>query len=476
MRKKVDNLIALEDKAKADREKAEREADKAAEDARRKAEAEGTDPDEAAAAAAEKAEKENAESVRKADLETMKAAQEVSKEMKEAEKGAAQLDVGLHPHGAKWWRYRYEHSYIEACMMIFISGCMLMWKAIIQKGKAILDRWALPFGTPPPTAVEMDLGYKPGRDDGSLWMVLWSGLADMMLTSIMVFCTVWVICKTTLFDYVPYWFSYLHGGDTSGIQSSFLQLQVAGFNMHVPQTGDQYRALAIDLSSIYFLALLFYFMLMATVAHHAKYFTHQLADEFLPSPRSERSPDAKRRSISEGLGQSQAHLVKTVMGEGLHDFHAGKKWFQSYMPLDLADRSSPEAEDLKNLWSTPGLQDLCPGGPQGWQNKKNWENFPLSKYLIMNVHVNMSSSFSFGFRLWIPIVVTFIIFTFLHRYMQVGYVRIMILFASFAFLQLIFIGYYCSSISSMIKKENRHDAQNIHDRHEKSPGSAHNRF
>jgi hypothetical protein len=179
MRKKVDNLIALEAKAKADREKARREAEEAAEAARKRAESEGEDPDKAAEDAARKARKDSEERVKKADLDTMKAAQDVEKEMKEAEKGAKKLDTGLHPHGAKWWRYRYERSYVEALIMIFISWLMLLWSVAIRTLKHKLFIWALRPGQEAESELEALEGQTHGAVYGQ-WLHL---LSEQMMAT-----------------------------------------------------------------------------------------------------------------------------------------------------------------------------------------------------------------------------------------------------------------------------------------------------
>jgi len=53
------------------------------------------------------------------------AAESMASELSVVEDTANLLDTGVHPHGAKWWRYRYEHAYIEALLMVFITWLML---------------------------------------------------------------------------------------------------------------------------------------------------------------------------------------------------------------------------------------------------------------------------------------------------------------------------------------------------------------
>jgi chromosome segregation ATPase len=80
VREKIDELLALQAKAKADKEEMEKKVQRAAEAARKEAKEEGKDPDEAATLATQAAEKEAQDASRAADLKTMQAAQEMKKD------------------------------------------------------------------------------------------------------------------------------------------------------------------------------------------------------------------------------------------------------------------------------------------------------------------------------------------------------------------------------------------------------------
>merc|ERR1719272_2149726 len=181
IRKKVDNLVALEEKAKADKIKAEEEAKAAEAAARKKAREEGKDEEEAAAEAAAAAKKKAADAKKNADLDAMKAANEVQQDLKGAESDTTKLDTGLHPHGDKWWRYRYEHSHIEALIMIFISTLMLMWSEFFRHFKRLIGIWSVPVGAKPPDEDELQADAH-----GAIYTIWLKSLADQMLVCIFV--------------------------------------------------------------------------------------------------------------------------------------------------------------------------------------------------------------------------------------------------------------------------------------------------
>lgn len=399
MRTKVDNLIALQAKAKADREKAAREADEAAEAARKNAEAEGKDGEEAAAAAAAKAERESEEKVKKADLEAMMAAQEVATEMGDAEKGATKLDTGLHPHGAKWWRYRYEHSHIEALIMIFISFLMLLWSVLVRNLKHQVHIWALAPGEELKTELE-----EIEKDTHGHAYVLWLQLlAEQMMVCILVFLTVWLIAKTPLADSVP------------------VIITSSSMDIRVPNTGDVYRHLAIDCCTIFFFAIMFYFGLIFSVAHHTSDMTNKLKD----------------------LEISQSPLTSPFTMTGTASLTSSGKMFELLRRHFITHMSH---EITTSTWGSMPQQ-------LGRLIGDDLATFPIWKYLRIEVRASVVQLFHFGWIMWLPVICLFVVFMCLHRFAHMSYVRIIGFFGLVALLIIVGMSWYCKSITRMIQKE-----------------------
>ena len=42
------------------------------------------------------------------------------------------VDTKVHPHGSKWWRYRYEHAYIEAVLMVIVCVFLYFWESVAR--------------------------------------------------------------------------------------------------------------------------------------------------------------------------------------------------------------------------------------------------------------------------------------------------------------------------------------------------------
>jgi len=412
MRKKVDNLIALNAKAKEERVKAKQEAKEAALAAKKKAKEEGKNADEAEAEAAAAAKKAK-EKARKAELDTMNAANDVNEDLKKAEHSATELDTGLHPHGDKWWRYRYERSYIEAMLMCFISFLMVLWSVFWKQAKHRVHTWSLPINAAPTPELE-DL---EGERIDSMYSTWLHFLADQMLVCIFVFLTVWLMAKTSLVEIFP------------------IIIKPAS-DLHVPNTGEEYRKMALDICTIFFFAIVFYFGLMFSVAHSMEKTMRQLstsAEGVIP-PFS-------------FIGRL-AHMTMGSMEHLGHNIPAFHKYFVSHISLQMHARDDPELKEISGL-----LND-------------NFNNFPLARYLKMSVWVNGVQLFQFGWAMWLPVIAQFMCLMLLHRFAHMGYVRIMGFATIVVLLMICGMGQLNKHIVARIR---HHDQQEEHSQAQSPP-------
>jgi len=408
MRQKVDNLMALDAKAKVRKDEAERKAAMAVEAARAQATKDGKDPDEAGAKVAKHHRAEAERAAHEDALESLEAGHEVKTDLDEAEKGATELDTGLHPHGSKWWRHRYEHSYIEAMLMIFISCLMLFWSRVMHHVKHQVKVLALPEDAVPKTAIEeMDEEGIHGT-----FMVLWlTLLGEQMMVCILVFLTVWVLATTHLIDV-------------------FLLVVKPTADMHVPHTGEEYRQLSVDICTIFFFAILFYFCLMFPVASDARDLTRSLEHIHRGSEFEPLKPASARSAAS---GAVMGHIrsdLRTSTGLSRTQTH-----FRTHMREEMKAKNSPEMKEICHL-----LND-------------DISTFPLYKYLTLNVRTTASSLLQFSWTMWLPVVATFFCFMLLHRFVHLGYVRIMFCFVAALVLLVIAMAWYTKTMSKMLKLE-----------------------
>jgi len=333
----------------------------------------------------------------------MKAAKEVEKDLKEAEKGATKLDTGLHPHGDKWWRYRYEHSHIEAIVMIFISFLMLLWCELFRFLKHRIEAWSLPPGGKELTM--MDEVAEEGH--GQIYNIWMKYLADQMLVCIFVFLTVWLLANTKLVEFIP-------------------MLIKPTDDMRVPHTGAEYRVLALDICTIFFFAIVFYFGLMFSVAHEIRNTTTDLEMFEDQKPGSRRS--ARRATV---VASHQAMGSVSASQEGFNNM---QKHFVSSIG-NMMTRDDPELKEISRL-----LND-------------DFNNFPLAKYLKMNMRISGVELFKFSWSMWLPTIGLFILLWALHRFAHMGYVRIMGVAGCVVLLMIACMGYFTKTLVAKMQED-----------------------
>jgi len=438
IRKRINHLMNLEDKTDEQVHREKNEAKEAAEAARKKALQMGRST-KAAAEEAENAALEAAEAsaggITAARMEMLQEAQEVQSDFAKSATEVVELDIGLHPHGSKWWRFRYEHAYIEAWLMVWISLLMLLWRRVVHEVKRTLQVWAAPHDEHIDNGdFVLLLGDAAGRDDGSIYLVWLSCLSEMMLTCILVFVTVWAICKTTLVDLVPF--------------------LISAEEFHVPNSGDQYRRLLVDCSSIYFFAILMYFILVFPIARHAKSLTHKLAKKFDLTPRT---PHSAGRTP---FGALASEAAQTGVRAQLQS-----SWFAGALASEVESTSTPEAQTVKQK-----VTDLYKG---------DWGSFPMSEYMIMSVHINTQSMFEFAWYLWLPVVICFLCFSGFHRFWHMGYLRIMMFFTIFALVLIAVVTFYVARVGRNLHSDetgNHHVQIDTDDDTDDDGSSVHKRF
>uniref|UniRef100_A0A7S1AHA9 Uncharacterized protein n=1 Tax=Noctiluca scintillans TaxID=2966 RepID=A0A7S1AHA9_NOCSC len=177
-----------------------------------------------------------------ADL-TRDTASQLKLQMDDAEKVALQLlsttgnlhelQTGLHPHGPRWWRYRYEHAFIEAFVMVLISTIMslqvLFWRKMRETA---YDR----------AGVEQPIKYIKTY----MW-VFWLESFFLQLTcSLCTFLTIWFLGQINLFQL-------------------FIFVVPSGNLGHVPQHAWQYLDVAYNMCSALSIAIVAYYILMTPV-------------------------------------------------------------------------------------------------------------------------------------------------------------------------------------------------------------------
>lgn len=307
----------------------------------------------------------------KAHQAMLDAAEEVTQAMDGVKKGAKQLDSGVHPNGEKWWRYRYERSYIEAFLMIIVSILMLLWERLYayMRHKAYASSAAEEHSS---------------EVQGTMYIKWLEYCAGELMVCLLVFLTIWAAAQLGLWDLFLHIFK--------------------GSEFHVPQSGKEYRIMVLDVCVILFFTVVFYFGLVLSVVHAT---TVKLTDWAVIETTGQRSSS---RSI---------YRLSTTVAEYL----ALKDYFIRHVN-----------KDCKSLRSID-------------------ESFPLYRYMRLAVRENVDLMFEFGLIFWSLIVLTFITFMCVHRFLHVGYIRIMMVLLCLMVLVLAGMVFWIRSINAAVTSQ-----------------------
>merc|ERR1719265_475396 len=135
--------------------------------------------------------------------------------------------------------------------------------------------------------------------------------------------------------------------------------------------------------------------------------------------------DINRR---DAMCEDLSGIVMGRLAHSSHGFQDDCHWFANCMKVDINRRDEPEAGEINDIVG-------------------DWNDFPLAKYLITNMHLNMAKLFEFGYHIWVLVMLTFVIFAFCHRLLFMGYIRIMIFFTLISILSVVCMGWFTQAIA-----------------------------
>lgn len=325
-----------------------------------------------------------------ADQELQLAAAAVGRDLRQVSKQAHQLDTGVHPHGTKWWRYRFEHNYVESTMLVCIVFLMMIFEALLS--------WARMF-----VLVHSQAHLRALFTAGTMhtkWIEqLLIDLAACLLTTI-----------TVLFVDKVGGFELLHRcmqlqDDIDG------ELRVDNeLFVHFPHSGLQYKSIALDVSSAIFLSLIMYSFLSRAGVKSSMLKLHEWAEEAIKTTQTTQDSPTIDVTVSETGVKQQKTLADIVTGTKGNEYMTLKTYF---------DQNADKAYRM----------DKC----EFW------------KYLRLNVQSMIEFTLRFGIGTWSILLVTFALLAVLHRYCYMDYMPSMVFFfvmTSFVTLSMILVVRY----------------------------------
>jgi len=329
-----------------------------------------------------------------ADQEVFTAAQEVGKKLKAVRESTRDVDTKVHPHGSKWWRYRYEHAYIEAVLMVIVCVFLYFWESVARG-----IRWkVMQFAT----VEEMHVAT-----DGGMFVKLLRCFSIETFACLMTFMTIWVLSLLNAWDLFPLFF---HSDKT----------------LRVPHQGAEYRRLAVDVCMLLFCAIILYFALaysvvLASTRQMEVWQTHEVAVQ----------EEIEKRQFERKFSKT---LTTGHVGSEKGDYELMRAFFIRSAANDVV-----LVEALRDTELSVG------------------QDFPFWLYLRMNVRSCVDSFFKFGSKVWVPVIATFLFLTVLHSTLHVGYIRVMSFFTIVMITLFVVMGAVVHRIAHHIKGDSETD-------------------
>jgi len=208
-----------------------------------------------------------------------------------------------------------------------------------------------------------------------------------------------------------------------------------------PHAAQEYRTLALDICTIFFFAIIFYFGLMFSVAHEMNTLTNQMEALEEASPRrSGRTPTV----VSPRTWKN--HMAHHSMGSIVATGEIYERIVSNFATVmnkhAVTDTNDQVLKDVSRLVSD------------------DFTNFPLSKYLKLNMRVVGVELFTFSWTMWMPVIALFMCLMLLHRYAHMGYVRIMGVAAVVVLLMIISMAYFTKGIVNKCTEQS--DKETVH--------------
>lgn len=356
-----DNVKALQEAIATERE-ANKELENAQEGSRAAAEGNGpVHPD--AHEDVQVREEEAREVMLRADEKVEKRVSDLQLGLREVKQSTHKFNTNVTPNKGKWWRYRYEYSFVESLILLCIVPLMVIYKFIFSRMREYERKAAKTssFRSISKAAKTMHLD----------WLEFAAG---EMFVCFCVVLTIWVAATFGCLD--------------------FLVMHVRDDNMHLPTLPEQYRVIAVNIAMQLGLALIAYHALVYSVVRAT-------VNKFLQwgSYEGFDGSNSHRGSASTSMTPSMLARAPTLMGDQ-HNFAVMRSYFLD--ALEKYPNIKQKLEDIEPL-----------------------SDFPFGRYLSVNVRIYTDHILELTSEIWLSVWLTLFVFMLLHRFAHMAYVRIM---------------------------------------------------
>merc|ERR1719375_160690 len=325
---------------------------------------------------------EETESALIADLEEMDA------DMTEMRRDSASIDTKVVPRGDKWWRYRWEYSFVESILLMIIIVLVIIWEGIHKLLRRMVKRRSMlsPFYIT--------------EDEATLYTTWWHYMMGEMFVLLLVVMSMAILARWGLFDI-------------------WLEIQMSSSpEFHMPTTTQQYMREALEILMQLGVALVLFFgltLMIVITCVNREIEWNMMEVEGGAVARQTLSAEAQMEVDEGGESSTQTRVRANEM-------------------VRLAC-GSQELLSLKMMFFAganccPEFMDAMDGVPQ--------HKFHFWHYLSMSARTGVESVYEISLTTWFIFLCSMIIFCVIYRTLKLAWVQIMI---GFGIIMLIVLAY-----------------------------------
>lgn len=159
--------------------------------------------------------------------------EELDKDVQHLKQDTAKIDTDIVPHGDKWWRYRWEYSFVESMLLILFCSIAIFWEGIHR----LMRKWIRTLSKTSPF-------FNAAHHHDTMYSHWWVFMCGEMFVLLLVVFTLWVFNRCGIYDW-------------------WINIQFDLFpNMHLPPNAKLYARQGNDIAMQVFFAMLSFFGFM----------------------------------------------------------------------------------------------------------------------------------------------------------------------------------------------------------------------
>jgi hypothetical protein len=301
--------------------------------------------------------------------------EEAEAELKDAKNDMQAAEAGIYPSGDKWWRFRYEFSYVEAMFAILLSFLALIGETALHSLRKLIQNQS------------KNIRWQDERTVPTMYLSWFRYLGSEGLVLLWMNLAVWLLWVTVPWVYESWCVS------------------LSDPYMHLPTKKEQFKLQAWETAVHLTLAMILYFLAIYVVVYHA-------------SQRLKRWAHWSSQSRT----HSQAALTHSLTGSASPRLHHA---LSVSVIGNVSQMTALRSMFLSEIRMRPDLMDFA-----SRHKVTMTDDFPFFLYLSLCMNKALQDVFVVKIWTWVFILLIFCVFALCHRFLHLGTAELLCVFGA----------------------------------------------